>query len=1044
MIGSMATRVSSPVLVGRSAELEQLVAALDRAAEGSPSTVLVAGEAGIGKTRLLREFIGRARATGAIVLEGACVGLGAEEGLPFAPIADALRAIRREIGPDDVAEVVGPAGPAIARLVPELGGAVDQSDVDDRPAWAQARLLEGILGVLQRLARRRTTVLVVEDLHWADRSTRDVLAFLARSARADRLLVVATYRSDELHRRHPLRPWLAEMDRLASLERVALERLGRGDLGRLLASITGVEPAGDLLETIAARSDGNPFYAEELLAAGAVRSQDPLPGDLRDVLLSRIGGLSDETREILGVAAVAGTSVEHDLLREAAGADDLAVEGAIREAVAAGLVVATTDGPNAVYGFRHALLQEAVYDDLLPTERRRHHLAFADALRRHPPTDGAAGASRQAALAHHASAAHDLPAALAAWIAAGRAGAAASAFSAAARSLERALDLWDAVSEDARPTDVDVVGLLAELALARQLAGETGGAVDAARSAVDRFDTSADPVRAAALRERLSRAAWVSGNQSLAFESIVEAVRLTEGLPASPVAATVRAGHAAMLMLSGLYRQAIDEAEIAIRIAGEAGAEVPALHAMSTLGVCLAQTGDCERGQSVGREGFERTLGITNVHDLGRAYANYATILEICGRPDEGAELSRQGSEWARRNGVWRTYGAFHDANLAGILVEHGRWQEALELLGTAEDAGLEGVTEMNHIIIGGPFAVRRGDLARAHALLDTGRLLAESMRDAQFSGPLTIGLAELALAEGRLEDAWAAVVAGVRILATTEDALIHAAVAALAARLGAERALAARDRRAPAEADAAIAAVREIVETAVTVLDRLPATSAAVVEPRAHLATADAELARATDGRDGGAADAWAIVASTWGELDRPYRRAYARYREGEAILARGGDRTAALAALTDARTIATRLGAAPLTAEISGLARRARLALAEAVAAEAPDAGAAAPDEPSPAVAPTVGAGEPALSAAAPAADPFGLTVREREVLALVAEGHTNRRIADELFISESTAGVHVSNILGKLGVASRTEAAAVAVRLGLIGERRVAGRD
>ncbi|HYU49902.1 MAG TPA: AAA family ATPase, partial [Candidatus Limnocylindria bacterium] len=481
----MATRVSSPVLIGRDSELRTLTAAWESAAAGRPSTVLVGGEAGIGKSRLVSELSRHAWETGGVVLEGASISLGSDEGLPLAPIADALRALARLLPPDELQAVVGSASPALGRLVPELGATIDVSDAATRPDWVQARMLEAVLGVLQRMGDRQPVLLVVEDLHWADRSTRDVLAFIARTARTQRLLVVGTYRTDEIHRRHPIRPWLAEMERTPRVKRVTLERLGADELAGLVEAIRALPPDRALLRAIADRSEGNPFYVEELLAAGALQPQDQLPSDLREVLLSRVAALPDEVATLLGVAAVAGRSVEHDLLRDVAAMDDEPLETAMREAIAAGIVIATAEGRSALYAFRHALLQEAVYEDLLPTERRRHHATYAEALRERPAPDGAAGAGHLAALAHHASASHDLAAALAAWIAAGRASASAYAFATAARDLERALDLWDAVPTDDRPAEVDQVQVFHELALARMHAGEMNGAVDAARRAVE-------------------------------------------------------------------------------------------------------------------------------------------------------------------------------------------------------------------------------------------------------------------------------------------------------------------------------------------------------------------------------------------------------------------------------------------------------------------------------------------------------------------------------------------------------------------------------
>ncbi len=1008
MIGAMASRVSSPILIGREAELRTLVAAWEAAAAGRPSTVLVGGEAGIGKSRLVAELSRHVWETGGVVLEGASISLGTDEGLPLAPIADALRALARLLPPDELQAVVGSASPALGRLVPELGATIDVSDAATRPDWVQARMLEAVLGVLHRLGDRQPVLLVVEDLHWADRSTRDVLAFIARTARTERLLVVGTYRTDEIHRRHPIRPWLAEMERTPRVERLTLERLKAAALADLVEAIQALPPDRALLRAIADRSEGNPFYVEELLAAGALQPQDQLPSDLREVLLSRVAALPDEVETLLGVAAVAGRSVEHDLLRDVAAMDDERLESAMREAIAAGIVVASAEGATALYAFRHALLQEAVYDDLLPTERRRHHATYAAALRERPVPEGAAGAGHLAALAHHASASHDLAGALAAWIAAGRASSEAYGFAAASRDLERALDLWDAVPADDRPVGLDQVQVFHELALARLHGGELYGAVDAARRAVELSDPAADPIRAALLLERLGRASWVGGDFDGALRHSAEAVALLEGQPRSPAVARVLSGYGSILMLRGHYHSSIDICRKAIEVASEEGAELAELNARNTLSVCLSQLGDC--GQAVGmmREVFERTRALGDLHEMGRAYGNYASVLQICGRLQDSADVAGEGSDWARRNGVWQTYGIFHDGNRASALVDLGRWAEARDLLARADEVEPQGVAALNHSVNAGPLAVRMGDLDLARSLLRGAAEQAEAFRDAQFTAPIFVGLVELELAEGRLDDAWAAATEGLARLAETDDVALLAVLHAVAARVAADRALAAAAAHREAERDAAVADARRVTDETVAIAGTLDPAGPAAAEPLGHLATARAEAIRAA-GEPG--AEAWAAAADHWSGLHRPWETAYGRYRQGEALLAEG-DRSKAAAVLAEARAITESLAAVPLRDAIDGLARRGRLSLEAA---------------PPPAeVAPAAGE--------AVAADPFGLTSREREVLVLVAAGHTNKRIADALFISESTAGVHVSNILGKLGVTSRTEAAAVAVRLGL----------
>jgi predicted ATPase len=226
----MSERVSSQSFVGRAEELGLLAAALGRAGAGAPGIVLIAGEAGVGKTRLVDEFAAQAAAEGARVLAGGCIELG-EGALPYAPIVEALRSLARGLDLAVLRSLAGPAHGLLAGLLPELG----DGQAEAVTGGSQARLFEVLLGLLGRLGEQAPVVLVVEDLHWADRSTRDLLAFLVRNLHAERVLLVATYRSDELHRRHPMRPFLAELARGGRAQRVDLAPFGREELAALLA-----------------------------------------------------------------------------------------------------------------------------------------------------------------------------------------------------------------------------------------------------------------------------------------------------------------------------------------------------------------------------------------------------------------------------------------------------------------------------------------------------------------------------------------------------------------------------------------------------------------------------------------------------------------------------------------------------------------------------------------------------------------------------------------------------------------------------------------
>ncbi|WP_460716498.1 ATP-binding protein, partial [Microbispora hainanensis] len=310
----MVARTPQRVLIGRSAELDRLLGVLDSAAAGLAGVALVGGDAGIGKTRIVTELCDLAQRRGFVTLTGQCAELG--DALPYLPLADALRgAAADDDGP------VGPAvtaRPALRRLLPgdEAGPAEATTG-----GLAQQRLFGSVLDMLSEVAGRQPVLFVFEDLHWADRSTRDLLVFLTRMLQRERVCLVGTYRTDDLHRRHPLRPVLAELRRLPLVTSVELPPLGDDDMAEYLAVLDryGEGPAGPMAErgltTVIERAGGNPFFAEELLAAGAERAR--LPGTLADLLLARVETLSDTARQVLRVAAVAGRRVGHDLLRDA-------------------------------------------------------------------------------------------------------------------------------------------------------------------------------------------------------------------------------------------------------------------------------------------------------------------------------------------------------------------------------------------------------------------------------------------------------------------------------------------------------------------------------------------------------------------------------------------------------------------------------------------------------------------------------------------------------------------------------------------------------
>jgi DNA-binding CsgD family transcriptional regulator/tetratricopeptide (TPR) repeat protein len=991
--GEMGGRVASPTFVGRIEELQTLEAARRRAADGDPTVVLVGGEGGVGKTRLVDELSRRCLADGTRVLEGGCVPVG-DGGLPYAPIVEALRALLADLGADAVRGLVGPSWPEVARLLPALGES-DRVGLSDQAA--QARLFELLLGLVGRLSEQGPLLMVLEDLHWADRSTRELLNFLVRNLRRERLLLVVTYRNDEPGQQR-LGPYLAELERAGRVERLELARLDQIQTEAQLVGILGAAPAAELVDAMFARSEGNPFFTEELLAAVRAGSRE-LPVTLRDLLRGRVQALPPPAQQVLGVVAVAGRPVPHRLLAKVAGLDDPHLDGALRAGVAHQLLVIQNG-----YDLRHALLREVIDTDLLPGERARLHAGFARALAELPGLAYASPAVATAELAAHWDAGDEPTQALAARVQAGLAAEHAHAFAEAGRHYQRALELWERVPEPGQTAGLDLVGLLTRAADAVAFSGAARRAVELVEDALGRVDADADPARAAELLARLGDHRRVAADEAGALAAFERAERLMTGAPPSAEHARVLSRHARALTMSFQNRKAIPYCEEAIAVARAVGAKAEEAHALTTLGLCLKDLGELDRSIALHLEARRIAEQVGDAEAILRTYVNLSHALELAGRDRDALDDARAGYQRARELGQERAAGSYVANNLAFSLLNSGHWAECERLTGEPL-AGDSWDASFLHEVRSALFT-RRGDFAAAREQID----LALQLSPPYFEDGAWLWAAELALWQGREEEAAEAIAQGFRWLAERDpDGEILERSSpwyALALRLAADRAERAAVRRAPEE----VAQAEQQAAPVVAELDRLAATP----RPQArypivvcHLLLAQAEQSRAQGHSDPAR---WKAAVDAWERLERPFEAAYARYRQAEALLGDGAPRQQAEAALRPAHQTTVGLGAGPLRREVELLAQRGRLRLEE------PKDRTTSPEAPP----------SPAAS--------LGLTRREVEVLALVAEGRTNRQIGQALYITPRTAGVHVSRILAKLGVTGRGEAAAVAHRLGL----------
>ncbi len=936
-----ADRSRSERLVGRDAELAALVRLAD-----DPATrlVLVGGDAGVGKTRLLTEARSRLADSGWRCLVGHCLDLG-EGAMPYLPFAEIARGI---------------ADP------PSAGAALERHEV-----------LGSVHASLDALAAESPVLVVVEDAHWADASTRDLLSYLLTRPFAGRVLLVVTYRSDELHRRHPLRAQVAEWVRRPGVERLPLEPLAVGDVRRMVAELLGGPPAADAVDRIAHRAQGNAFYVEELVAAYA--GGEELPDDLAELLLVRLERLDERTRALVRVAAVAGQRVPHDLLAAVAGLGEAELEASLREALDARVLVRVEDDD---YAFRHALLGEAVYDDLLPGERTRLHTAYAAAV---TALRGSRGAPE---LARHALASHDLPTALRASVAAADLAQAAGGPEEAAQHLRLALDLHPQVASQMEdpPADEDLVLRAVEALVA---AGRPERAVGLAQQRVEALPAEADPQRRGVLLLAYLEAMRASEAVAHPVEHSEEALRLL-GTEPSPLRARALAAHALALIWEDRHAEVLPFAEEALtqaerldlpRVASDAGLALAWVRQRVGGGAAVVEEVQrlADRARAardlLGEMRAECRIGFTlsEAGDLETAQRHFERAVAV------GVEA---GSPWSTHAVIGRT--------VAGVMAyQRGRLDEALQLVDHArEDPPPVPRALLDSVALA--VAGTRGDL---DALALRGPIRQRWREDGLTGAWSAHGTIPLL---ARRDGAAAAVAEYDEVLGVYSalwgdhfDALVRIAALTLGA-------LSAAAAHTPSEARHGL---RETGDRLVADVDRVREgweTDAWTpgIEARAWVARVGAERLR-LDWLLGEPVDlaelehAWREDAALFGELGWLEEEARGRARLG-AVLRAAGQADEARAEVRAAREVAVRLGAVPLLEEV----------------------------------------GE-----RSPSADL--LTPREHEILALVAEGRGNAEIGARLFISAKTVSVHVSNLMAKLGAASRTEAVALARRAGLLGD-------
>jgi len=962
-------------LVGRAAEWSALRTVLDDARDGTACALVLGGDAGIGKTRMLAELLDDAERRGMRCLIGHCVDLG-ETPPPYLPFAEAFGRLALE--DPEHADVLVAAHPAIGRLLPGRHA----TDVDDRVA--RGELFESVRSALAELAADRPVLLVIEDVHWADRATRDLIAFLMARLTTERVALVVSYRRDDLHRRHPLRPALAEWARLPSVRTIVLDALS-ADAVRTLVRRSQTVPISDAdLARIVDRADGNPFFAEELAeAAEQYADRGQLPWQLTDLLLVRLDRLGGDARRVVRVAAVGGRRVSHELLAAVVDLPGDRLDDALREALDAHILQLTPSGRG--YTFRHALLAEAAYDDVLPGERVRLHAAYAAAL-------AARDDHSWAELARHARASRDYATAYAASVRAGDDAMSLAAPQEALQHYEAALEL--ACRTDTAPADPS--GLVLAAVEAADAAGRAMRGRTIATDVLDSLPADAPAETRATLLFALVRASLGEEIDEQTYERSAEALRLLPEQPPTVLRARVLAQHARVAYNVEDEVAGEQFAREAIEVGRAVGDDVSVSDAHTTLAVIERRSGDADEAVRLLITSAEHARAAGDVGSELRSLFSVGSLHEEFGRIADARALYAEGSRRARESGrPWLLFGMHARASEALACYQLGDWDEALRIV----DVTGENVPSLAEAMLrstGLRVLAGRGDIA---VLGELPRLRKHWGREGRVA--LNTGLAALECYERTGE-----IPAALALIDDLVDLLgaiwfdpwflgrIHLSAAGIAV-LATAVPQAGETRRA------------EIVRLGTGLLDQ-GRTSAAHgspkrrpmgIEGQAWVARLEAEHARLRwlAGVDAPGEDEhvalWQRAAGAFEGVSVVER---ARSRARLAAVLRAAGRISEAAEQADlARPVARALGAQPLLDELRALGTTARPESRDA------DSGLGA------------------------------LTDREREVLALVTEGRTNRQIAGRLYISEKTVSVHVSNVLAKLGVRSRTEAAALSRR-------------
>lgn len=977
-------RALAPHMVGRQAQLYQLESLLQEASRGAGQIVFLAGDAGVGKTRLVREFLRRARVRdGVEILEGHCYD--EDPAVPYGPFVNAIRSFMHTVGVDAITHVAGPWKRDLAMLLPELGTPAAAESAE--PQLLKQRLFAALHHLLRPQSDQHCRIVVLEDLHWSDQTSQELLHYLSRSISRDRLLFLGTYRTDELHRRHPLTHLLAQLLREPVYHEVRLAPLSRAELADMLETTLERALPGGFVEALYSRTEGNPFFVEEvlksLMAHAALDSliqsvqqghgidQLAIPFSLKDSILRRTGDLDPTMGAVLTYAAVIGRRFDFEILLQLTGLTEADLLRALALLVERQLVVEEPGGAEDRYRFRHALTREAIYDDLLGRERRIKHREVLRVLEAVYQADHERIVDQ---LAYHSLQARETAqAARYARLAAERA-ARMYAYREAVAHYEVALELLD--TDDPRAY-ADLYEQLGEVA---NPIGDSDRYLRYWREAQRYYEQVGDAIKVADIHRRLGRVLWDRGDSAGAFTHAKTALEILETAPPGYELAMAYSTLSQLHMLAFQQEESIAWGEKALQLAEQLGDVRVQAHALNNIGTSLAEIGEAERGIAC----LERSMALARqsnlTADVLRAYNNLGDRLAHNGEFKRSAALIREGIAFGAQVG-WESFTSQLRSILAWIEMYLGHWEQARILI----DA------EMNERPVSCPWILitkaellfYQGEIGAARQVFETVLTVCETANEPHLLEHALMHLARVLLRSGdpaqaiatvdrcrQLIQQWPATVDSADVLYCAIDIYLGAG---------------------------AVTSARSLLASLVKIDEQKP-------NPLTRTLCAEAQgLLALYEHRFAEAVGYFERAGTGWRAMELPFDAAVSRRRLAESLLQTGdpAHRERARQELTAARQRFAHLGAVLELASVDALLRQ---------------------FDPEPSVVQPI---DTRLDE---------LTPREREVIALLARGYSNREIANELVISAKTAEVHVSNILGKLGFTSRAQAAAYAVEHGL----------